>query len=160
MNLITLTRPDELERVCAFMASSGAPQLPLFRAAADLRVNIVFIVDPTSPWPGGTIKQATRPIVALVGGDQDIGGPDPAPRDWLCARRLRDWCHCAIVHGSGGEAEHYREAVRAAEFTGRCALIETTSARAPDWAEYLRPKRTLIITPAGGAHPIAPVLAS
>ena len=152
--IIITARREDLERACAFLASSQAPQLPLFRAMADLRVNVVFITNPASPWPGGTIKRSTRPIVALVGGDRDIGGPDPQPRDWLCARRLRDWCGCAIVHGAGGEPEHYREAVYAAEFTGRCALIETTSARAADWAEYLRPKHTLVIVSTGGAHPI------
>jgi hypothetical protein len=152
--LLIVTRRDDLERACAFLASSQAPQLPLWRAAADSRVNIVSVADPAAPWPGGTIKRSTRPIVAIVGADMDIGGPDPTPRDWLCARRLRDWCACAIAHGAGGEPEHYREAVYAAELTGRCALIETTSARAADWAKYLRPKLTLVIVPVSGTHPI------
>jgi hypothetical protein len=149
-----VTRRDDLERACAFLAASQAPQLPLWRAAADGRINIVWIADLSRPWPGGVVKRSTRPIVACVGADMDIGGPDPRPTDWLCARRLRDWCACAIVHGSGGQPRHYREAVRAAELTGRCAVVETTSLRVREWAEYLSPRRTLVIVPREGVHPI------
>jgi hypothetical protein len=145
---------EGIERACDLLAASSAPHLPLWRAAADGLVGIVCIADPARPWPGGTVKRLTHPIVAIVGGDVGDGARDPLPEDWLCARRLREWCATAIVHGAGGEPEHYREAVRAAELTGRCAFIETTSDRARAWADYLRPKRTLVIVPRQGVHPI------
>jgi hypothetical protein len=148
------TKRENIERACAFLAASQAPQLAAFRASADGRVDLVWVGDRGVPWPGGTVKRLKRPVLAIVGADMDDGRDDPGPAGWLCSRRLRDWCSVVIVHGSGGEAAHYREAVRAAELTGRCALIETTSARARDWATYFQPKRCLVILPRGGVHPI------
>ena len=55
----------------------------------------------------------------------------------------------------GGEADHYRSAVLATVAVQRLAFIETTSARAAEWAAFLGCPRTLLIIPPGGAHPVA-----
>ena len=112
-----IARREDLEHFCAFLASAKAPQLPLVRAAADLRINLAIIAFPELARPGARATAiSARPTVVLIGDDVD-GRPARVPRDWPCAPAARQWAATAIVHGTGGLPEHYREAVRAAELT-------------------------------------------
>jgi hypothetical protein len=158
MDDISITKRDDLERLCDVAGRLGLVQLPLFRAAADGLIALFRIEDVSTVWPGRLIERSEhRPTCFMLGGDPGLGYPDPPPTEWACAKRLRYWCQAsgAIVHGAGGEPFHYREAVTATLMLRRLAFIETTSHRADDWASYLRSRKTLIIRPRNGPHPIA-----
>ena len=158
MKDILITRRTDLERTCDVAGRLGLAQLPLFRAAADGLIALLCVEDATATWPAKLIERELkrcRPTCFLIGGDPGVGHPDPAPAEWSCARRLKYWCNSAIVHGAGGEADHYRAAVLTTIACQRLALIETTSARASEWAGFLGCPRTLLITPPGGVHPVA-----
>jgi hypothetical protein len=130
----------------AFIAPLAVP------AEQDL-IDLVGIADPATPWPT-RIKHATRPTVILIGDDpgapDGMGGPDA----WRCTRSLGRWARGVLVHGTGGQAAHYAGAVRAARQLGRVALIETTSVHAQAWAERLNCRRTLLLLPRSGSHPL------
>jgi hypothetical protein len=121
-------------------------------AEADL-IDLVAFAEPETPWPG-QIKHLRRPTVVLVG--DDPGGPFGlgGPEAWQCTSKLSRWLRAVIIHGAGGEPEHYAAAVRAARKVGRAALIETTSAHALKWRARLDCPRTLMILPSVGAHPV------
>ena len=152
-----VTRSAELERLCDAAGRLGCPQLPLFRAAADGLLALIIVNNPAAAWPAAVIQRnVNRPTCVLVGGDPGHGEPDPAPIEWMCAKRLKSWCRAAVVHGAGGEAARYRNAAFGAVLTGRLALVETTSARADEWVAFLRCQSTLLIRPTNGLHPVPP----
>ena len=137
----------------ASMANSHGFMGPLaVPAEADL-IDLVGIADPETPFPR-QLKHSRRPTVVLLGDDPGLpdgmGGPDA----WRCTEKLRRWVRAVLVHGAGGEAEHYAECVRAARKVGRVALIETTSRHAQAWARRLACPRTLLILPSMGPHPL------
>jgi len=149
-----LSRRDDLETACARLAALHAPLLPLVRAAADGRLNMMHITDPSAPWPGGAVKKSKRPVAVVIGADPGDGSADVLPTDWKCARHLRKWCAAAMVHGAGGEPVHYRTAAVMAEAAGRFVLVECSSAAAPIWSDFLQCSRTLVIVPRDGVHPL------
>jgi hypothetical protein len=121
-------------------------------AEADI-IDLVAIADPSTPWPK-RIKLLRRPTVLMLGDDpgspDGMGGPDA----WRCLPQLKRWVRGVIVHGAGGQPEHYAEAVRAARRLGRVAMIESTSKHAVAWARSIGCPRTLLILPRGGLHPL------
>ena len=155
MSDFVFTRRTQLEAACARLASMHAPQLPLYRAAADGRISIINICAPDVAWPQVMIATARKPTVVVIGADTGAGD-DPGPEDWKAAEGLRRWCEAAIVHGAGGEPGHYRMAAEAAEIYERLALVECTADQVQPWADFLGCPRTLRIIPRGGAHPVAP----
>jgi hypothetical protein len=157
MNRVT-SRVD-LNAVCDRLTAMRAPHVPLFAAAAAGRIAVVQFLDPAAEWQTAEMKRLRRPVAVLVGDDPDIGqGAALGPKGWAMARRLRYWARAVIVHGSGGEPDHYRAAVESAERYGRIALIETSSAKAPGWGAFLCCPRTLFIVPRDGVHPVAPAM--
>lgn len=68
------------------------------------------------------------------------------------------WARFAIVHGAGAESWHCQEAIRGAEHTGRCLLVETDSDHVAAWMAALVPRAipVLNIIPRDGKHPIEP----
>jgi hypothetical protein len=152
---ISLTQRGQLDQLCDIAARMGLVQLPLLRAAADGLIAHLRIEDPGTRWPSSMVKRlASKPTCFSLGGDPGFEFPTFGPRQWMAAEKLRRWCHAAIVHGAGGETEHYRTAVAATLRFHRVALIETTSALAMDWARFLAPKHTLVIVPTDGVHPL------
>ena len=149
------THRDQLEVACARLASMRAPQLPLYRAAADGRVRIINVCAADAAWPTAMIAKSTGPTAVVVGADQGAGD-DPGPHKWRAAKGLRRWCAAAIVHGAGGETGHYRLAVDAAETFQRLALIECTADQVQPWTAFLGCPRTLMIVPRDGVHPVMP----
>jgi hypothetical protein len=145
-----ISRAD-LDRLCDIAGRMGLKQLPMFRAAADGLLALVNIEAPTAPWPAREIeryRQQGRPTCVVVGADPGVEFPDPPPpAEWACARRLKYWCAAAIIHGAGGELEHYRQAVGSAILYRRLAFVECTSARAPTWRSFLSCPRSLMIVP-------------
>jgi hypothetical protein len=154
--MIRVTSRADLRAACDRLAAMQAPHLPLFAAVAAGRIGVVQFFDPAGDWSAAKIERLNRPAVVLVGDDPDVGdGAARGPEGWPMARRLRYWTRAAVVHGAGGEPEHYRDAVEAAERHGRVAFIETSAAQANAWGAFLRCPRTLYIMPPDGVHPIA-----
>jgi hypothetical protein len=144
-----------LEAACSRLASLNAPQLPLFRAVADCRIAVVGIYVSDVRWPAATLARLRLPTVVLIGADIDGSDPDPPPERWICRNKLHAWARAAIVHGAGGEPEHYRLAVSAVERYRRLAFIECRSEHAPGWASLPWCVPPLVITPRDLAHPVA-----
>ena len=67
---------------------------------------------------GGEVKRfitaARRPAVVLIGDDDDTPS---GPAGFKTAQRLLAWAHHVVIHGAGGDPEHYRAAVIAAQVT-------------------------------------------
>jgi hypothetical protein len=126
---------------------------PLAALAEGDVIDLLGIAIPAAAFPKH-LKHSRRPMVTLVGDDpgtpEGMGGPDA----WACAHRLSKWARAVIIHGAGGEREHYAAACQAALKVGRVAMIETTSMHAKAWAERLRCPHTLLILPKGGSHPV------
>ncbi len=159
--LISITRagatafpPELARRAVAALPVAGNWLLPLATRAGADDLDLLAFEDTQARWPGRHLRMSNRPTVCLVGDDpgclEGQGGPDA----WRCAEPLARWCAGAIIHASGGEPEHYSEAVRGALLLGRLALIETTSMHAQAWAERLACPTTLLILPSDGMHPI------
>jgi hypothetical protein len=138
------------------LTAMQAPALPVIRAAADGLIAAVNISDPSAKWPERELARFRRPVLLIVADDLEPERPSTPPSGWRCARMLRAWAKSAIVHGAGGEAEHYRLVVVAALTTGRAVMVETSSTCAVPWAEFLFPLPTLLILPRSGPHPIMP----
>ncbi len=138
---------DNLPPYFGFMGPLAAP------AEGDV-IDVLAIADPATPWPRH-MKKSRTPTVALLGDDPGCEGGYGGPDAWACANKLGRWARAVLVHGAGGEAQHYAEATRAALKVGRVALIETTSANARAWALRLNCPRTLMILPRDGLHPIS-----
>jgi hypothetical protein len=137
----------------------GLVQLPIFRAAADGDLVLLRVDDPGAAWPAKLIaRNRRRPTCFMIGADPGTEYPaPPPPSEWVCARRLRYWCQSggAIIHGAGGELDHYREAVRATLLLRRLLFVETTSHRVNEWVAFLGCRKTLAIRPSNGSHPVA-----
>jgi len=139
------------------MARAGAPQASLYAAAAEGRIAVVLVAVPNTPWPVATMARLTRPTVLILSGDPGWGEPAFGPGRWRCARKAREWAAAAIVHGSGGEPEHYRGALVTAEMVGRLVLVETTSGLGDAWGAFLAPLPRIAYRPSGGGvHPVRP----
>lgn len=146
-----------LEEACEKMAMINDPHLPLFRDAADGRVALGWAYHSGAEWAFKRIRAVTMPAVFIVGDDPHPERRGIGPAGWPMATKLRHWVRngAAIVHGSSGEPEHYREASVAARYIGRCVLVECESRHALAWAAFLACPRTLLIVPPAGteAHP-------
>jgi hypothetical protein len=152
-----VSKKADLAAICDRLAALNAAPLPLFAAAAARRIALLTITAPSAKWPAATLASLTRPTIILLGDDPDIGaGSAAGPMGWKIAERLRRWTRGAIVHGAGGEPDHYREAVRGAEQLGRFVFVETSGDRAREWARFINCPRTLVILPTDGAHPVLP----
>lgn len=148
----------DIERACAHLTAAKAPQLPLFRAVADRRIGLVTLLHPGNAWPAEKLARINRPIVVWVGDDPPAGYADAqGPLRWKAAKRLRRWSRWVMVHAAGGEHGHYSAAAQAAELVGNVALIETGTAFAKDWADFLGCRHTLTVIPRNGLpHPVRP----
>lgn len=154
-----INSPSDLERAAARASASRSPHLPLIRAAADGRVDFVFITDPVAVWPR-RIERSNRPAIVIVGADMGAD-TDPQPDTWRCLHHVRTWCRFLVLHAAGAEPQHYRHAVSLAELHGRLALIEATPRTAQAWTDAIRhpPERSLLIWPRDGRHPVRPGVA-
>lgn len=147
-----------LEEACAKMAMVNDPHLPLFRDAADGRIALGWAYHPSADWAFRRIRAVDHmPAVFIIGDDPDPDSRGLGPAGWRMAAKLRHWVRdgAAIVHGSAGHPEHYREASIAAQYVRRCVLIECESRHALAWAAFMACPRTLLIVPPAGteSHP-------
>lgn len=156
---ISVASRPALRLVADIMARAGAPQAPLYTAAAEGRIAVVLAAAPNTPWPTTTMARLTRPTVLILSGDPGWGEPTFGPERWRCARKARSWAKAAIVHGTAGKPEHYRDAVTTAALVGHLVLVETTSALVAAWGTFLAPlPRIAYLPPDGGVHPVPPAV--
>jgi len=101
------------------------------------------------------IAAACRPELVIIGDDDDLpSGPD----GFATAPRLLKWARQIVLHGAGGEASHYEQAVLAAQITGRVVMVECTSPTIPAWVAATRKWATtsavqILHPPSGILHP-------
>ena len=154
--MITADR-TAMRACCASMAFMGAPHLPVFTAVEQGQIALGVFTDPASIWTAGAIKRLPRPTIILISDDPDIGaGTAKGPYSWTLASKLRGWADAVLVHGAGGEPEHYRQALAMAKRHGRLALIDTSSQQAMPWAAFMAHPVSMIIVPTDGPHPVMP----
>ncbi|MDA8250611.1 MAG: hypothetical protein M0Z28_15755 [Rhodospirillales bacterium] len=140
----------EFGRVIEVAARIVPWRLPLYAAAADGLIQLVEVT-PGAGLPK-TLDRAARPLVILVGDDGEMpAGPD----GWRCTPRLRRMARSAVIHATGGEPLHYRNAVNAAvSGAAPLALIETIPEHAEAWrAVFGQRPQILILPPRGDHHP-------
>jgi hypothetical protein len=120
-------------------------------------ISLTAVMHRREPWSPRSLK-SSLPTVVIIGDDR---GDSCDPDEWRCSISAIAWARAAIVHGTGAQAWHYAEAVRAAEMKGRCLFVETDSAHAPAWTAAIRPRGIpgLTFTPPNGeVHPVGAVL--
>lgn len=126
----------------------------LIEAVRDRKIDMVFAGDRTAALPWGRIRKSRKPVLILVGDDDDN---PTGPAGWRFAKKFTAWARGAIVHGAGAKREHYQIAVEGALECRQFVVIDTASRYAADWLELLCHTFTLVIAPADGEHPVADV---
>jgi hypothetical protein len=155
---IHINTPAELAQAIVLAEAQGAHGFAhLARALAAGRIAFQPLMTDVSASRVKAFARLTRhrPAVILIGDDD---GLDRGPSGWRLAERALAWARAVLLHGAGAEIIHYEGAIMAAQLTGRCLIVECSSATLPAWetlakAAPHRP-RTLIIRPRGGVHPI------
>jgi hypothetical protein len=151
--VIQIGKPDELNRLTAVAASLGLiGRVELLRAVRDGRINIAEPHRDT-PVPTRILKCAVRPLMAILGDDDDF---PTGPGAWATLPRVLRWARVAMVHATGATVESYRFALGATVLHRRFLLIETTSSHGEAWARVMKEHRipTLLMRPTGdGVHP-------
>jgi hypothetical protein len=155
MSVAEITRGPRLKSALTWASSrpDGAAFAEMLRAVDAERIGLTIIMNRRTNWTPRSLK-SRLPTIVLIGDD---AGDSRNPDEWRCSMSAIAWARSAIVHGTGAQAWHYAEAVRAAELTGRCLFIETDSAHAPAWAASILPRGIpglSIIPPNGGVHPV------
>lgn len=151
------TRAQMAEALRRFEQAGDTWHSPLIRAA--MAGTLRFTILP----PGARVplsildmQRDPRPLVVVVGGD--AGGP-ATPDAFPQSRRLMRWAAFIMLHGAGGEPQHYAVAVEAASRVRRVLIVETTGAALPAWvalkAELARctPGLGVMVPPGEPAHP-------
>jgi hypothetical protein len=149
--------PDKLAEIIWRSEQAGAGwHVPLYRAVMAREIAL-FMLPIGGRVPLRVLDETKRrlPLVIVLAGDNgEPSGPDAYPQSvWL----LR-WARFILLHGAGGEAQHYAFAVEAVRHYGRLLLIETQSGAVEAWAGEWR-RLALgtpglgIITRPGDVHP-------
>lgn len=108
--------------------------------------------------PGHVLK-SERPTTILLTDDH----PDAlGVKGWPQVRRLLRWARLAVLHATGGQAEHYAFVASATRTMQRVLVIEMEHRHHAEWlalAEQYVPRLKIlnIVPPAGGTHPVAGV---
>lgn len=151
------TTPASIAAAIAILQAGGEGfRIPLLRAV--LRREIALgVASPGRQAPLRELNRTGKPAILLILDDYD----HPGPPGWACAPAAMRWARRAMLHGTGGIAEHYELAVKAALVARRLILVETASAQLDAWSALalsaLAPGRVLRIQPPpGGVHPVAP----
>ncbi len=150
--------PAEFARLIAVSDSmDGGCMAELLRPASREKLNLIVPMRDTVQPPFYRVGKRGRPIVVVVSDDDyQTTGPD----GWACADKLRSWAAFAIVHGTGGQRQHYAMAAVMAAEVRRLLFIETSSAGAQLWAGFLAertpPLTFMGLLPPDGAHPVTP----
>ena len=146
--------PGEMDRAVGVMATVAPWALPLLSACREGLLALACMSRGQDA-PRRLLEGARRPTCTWLQDDDEVStGPSGFPSaKWLCTR----WARMALVHGAGGEREHYAGAVIATLTHGRVLFIETDSRHADEWCDLLgngtRIPVLKIIPPDGRQHP-------
>ncbi len=151
------TNAERIAAAITIMEAAGEDfRTPLFRAVLHDEIALTVMCHGQTA-PLDQLDQTRRPAILLLTDDDDTTrlGPD----GWPSSARIMRWGRSAILHGSGGQPEHYGAAVVGAVVSSRLVLIETSSAQLAPWikaaARFMPLGRILCIKPTGGGvHPV------
>jgi pimeloyl-ACP methyl ester carboxylesterase len=130
--------------------------VPVLRAAAAGMINAGFVMR-GHPFAMRPMKRGRRPVLIILG-DDDHQATGPA--GWPQAERLLRWARLVVLHGAGGEPQHYAAAVLAAQEHRRVLMIETSSGQIEAWRRLIgrvQPRVrgiTIAIPAAAPPHPM------
>ena len=145
--------PAEIARIISACNAAAPHRVPILRAVCHGVIGLSE-VSRDAAFPRGDLDAATGPIIAIIS-DDDYRSTGPS--GFVAARRFAYWARAAIVHAAGGEPQQYEKAVDAALLCRRLLLVETDSAHAIEWCDFLGSGRRIpvyAILPRGGAHPV------
>ena len=130
------------------MEALGAPQTPLYEAAATGHVRLLNILHPDMPWPADLLAEHRKPTIIVV--NDDPGSPKSAlgPNGWACAKGIGSWPAAALIHGAMGSPEEYNMAVVNAMLALRVIIVETMPMHALAWNAVVHCSNTLMLLPA------------
>ena len=153
---INLTR-EQAAKFVEVMHQIQPFRVPLARAVANGTIMLCSI-DRGAPYPRRDLEASTRrPIVTLIGDDDyETTGPKAFP---AAGRLARYWANAIMLHAAGGETHHYDLVVAQAALSRRVLVVETDSAHADEWRDFLGNGRRvplLCVLPTGGVHPVMP----
>jgi hypothetical protein len=150
-----ITDAVALNRLIAAASSIGfVGRVELLRAVRNREIALLEL-DRTADVPSRVLREATRPLIALLG-DDDYANTGPS--GWAAVLRLSRWARAAMIHATGADVPSYRAAIRMALLVRLFLLIETDSAHAQEWGNALLAWGVpfLGLVPSEGAHPILP----
>jgi hypothetical protein len=151
--LLTLGKPDELDRQLALFDSLGrAGRVELLRAVHAGTIAIVEAERLDMP-PRRVLDNTRRPALVVLGGDDYAS---TGPSGWVTTPRLLRWARGALVHGSAADAASYRAAIPGTMACHRFVLVETSASCAAAWGQTFDVCgiRTLVLVPPAGVHPV------
>jgi hypothetical protein len=154
MNHFRISNQKQLDRLVSAIAVHAPYKLPLYRAIRSGEINLVQ-PERCAELPAALLQDRKRAVVILIGDDD---GVETGPPGWVCTKTLQRWGLGALIHGAGGEAEHYQFAVTGALLVRRFVIVECASIHQPAWELALAPLMgTLTIRASGdGLHPKPP----
>lgn len=149
-------RPEKVPDLIAMAERVGAThQIPMFRAAQAGVVRLVM-VGPNLGFPLSLLdmQKHPQPAIVVLGGDGfNAIGPEGFPR----ALRLMRWAGFIMLHGTGGQPEHYAIAVQSAVLYRRLLLVECRGDHLQAWIDlknsYAPATPGLILKTPPGAPP-------
>lgn len=151
---IRITRRADIQRAIVMLDQAGEGfRTPLMRAAAD---GLLSIVGARSGLviPSRFLKLERPTVVILTDDCPEATGPGR----WPQIRKLLRWSNVAILHATGGQAEHYAMTAASALVMRRVLLVEMQQQHHAEWlalADSYAPRlKTLsLIPPPGDTHP-------
>ena len=150
------TTPVGIARGIALLETIGEQfRIPLLRALQHDLIALAVLSTGQAP-PLAKLDRTQRPAVVVLVDDDDATRLGPS--GWHYAARVMRWARGALLHGTGGQPEHYDLAILAAQQVRHLVLVETSSSQLDAWrALALRsipPKHIVQIEPPnGGVHP-------
>jgi hypothetical protein len=127
---------------------------PIFRALLVGEIAMCMPL-PQQRLPVKELDRLGKPVIVMICDDGPIW---TGPQGWECATRALRWAGGAMLHGSGGEVDHYRFALVGAERCRRFVIVDTSSAHLPEWealaSAHIGNRQILSVKPLPGhSHP-------
>ena len=148
----------QIPQIIATLQQAGLHyKIPLFRALGAGRIGLCEIRRGANVLDKSLLADTALPIVCVLG-DDDFCSTGPA--GFPIAEELIRWSKCRFIHGAGGEAVHYQEAILGAQVLGNCLFIETASQFVDEWLALTKKligelaPHTVVIKATDGPHPV------
>jgi hypothetical protein len=149
---------SKIPQIIAGLQQAGLHyKIPLFRALGAKRISLCEILRGADTLDKSLIVNTPLPVVCVLGDDDFCStGPSGFP----IAEDLIRWSKCRVIHGAGGEAAHYEEAIFGAEILGNCLFIETSSQFVDEWLALVKKNfgdaapHTMVVKATDRPHPV------